>query len=238
MQVTAVFLDIDGVLSDNNVLGPEYRRLMGDILAPALGGTRKDWGRANRAVFPDLFAESMAWTGDPTVAARREYRENIERMCAWLGLEAPPPAECERLGREFNIYVRRNAQALFAAAAGVVRELARNLDVHLATGNPSWCGIAVLEHMGVRELVGHPTGPDLVGRMKKTAGFHPAILALAAAAPATSVIVDDDPDVLVNAKAAGTLTVLVAPEGHPAASHIDRVISGIGELPDAIRPFE
>ena len=93
---------------------------------------------------------------------------------------------------------------------------------------------AVLDQLGVRDLVGYPFGRDLAGHMKNTADLHPAILRIADAAPETSVVVDDSPDALANAREAGTRTVLVAANGHPGAPHIDRVIGGIAELPEAI----
>ena len=235
MVVTAVFLDIDVVWPDTDKLSAEYQCLMGDVLAAALGGTPEDWGRANAAVYGSVFAEVQAWEGEPMEIFSFEYTTSIRRMCAWLDIQPPAESECARLGRAFNIYVRRNVDSIFPAAADVVRTLAGSFDVHLATGNLTWLGEAVLNNIGVRDLIGVPAGPDLVERQKGTPGFYLPVLRLAAADPATSVVVDDVEHVLTDAHAAGARTVLVAPPSHEPEPHIDRVISNISELPEAIR---
>lgn len=237
MGIASVFLDIDGVLSDPRLLGPEYLRLMGDILAPAIGGTVEDWGRANAVVFPELLSEMAMWKGDPVEIERREYTTNIQRMCEWLGIDAPNVHECVRIGREFNVYARRHAKSLFPRSADVIRQLAGQYNVHLATGNVSACANAVLDQLGVRELVGHPFGRDLAGHMKNTPEFHPAIFRISGEIPEMAVVADDSPAALEAAKAAGAFTVLVAPYGSAGGQHIDRVICGIGELPDAVGAF-
>jgi len=138
----AIFLDMDGVLVDAELLPLEYLRLMGDVLVPALGGTNEAWAGANRHVFLVLAQEfrDLTWPADPVASERRGYRLNVQRMCAYLGIAQPSDEDATRLGRAFNIYVRTNMTAVFEDAAPTIHRLSRGHELHLASGSPSWGG--------------------------------------------------------------------------------------------------
>ncbi|MFQ5381218.1 MAG: HAD family hydrolase, partial [Dehalococcoidia bacterium] len=196
MALRAVFLDVDGVLVDADLLPLEYQRLMGDVLAPVLGGSPEDWGRANAVTFPALLERLLATFGpdsDPLAACRFEYVENVRAMCRVLGIREPDEDTSYRLGLEFNLHVRGAHGAVFPEAAPAVRSLAARYDVHLATGNPSWLCEAQLDGMGVRDAVGILCGPDLLGTPKHSPRYYPHLFALASVDPAEVVVVDDRP---------------------------------------------
>lgn len=236
MALRAVFLDLDGVLVDPAKLGPEYVRLLGEVLAPALGGTAEEWGRANAETFPRLFDRLTNEVGHDTPpgdAYRMEYVENVRMMCDVLGRPAPDGAECERLGREFNVYVRGHSRSPFPGAARCVRTLAASYAIHLATGNPSWTAEAVLRQLGVSALIGLPCGPDLVGVLKRSPLFYLRLFERAGVRGMEAVVVDDSPAQLAMAADAGAATVLVAPGGAPAGL-ADAVVEGVEDVAGAV----
>lgn len=43
MTIKAIFIDDGGVMNDNAVRGPQWQRLIGEYLAPRLGGSGAAW---------------------------------------------------------------------------------------------------------------------------------------------------------------------------------------------------
>jgi hypothetical protein len=60
MKIPVLFLDDGGVLNDNTVRGPQWRRLVGEYFAPRLGGDPAAWAEANRTVTTSIF-HADAW---------------------------------------------------------------------------------------------------------------------------------------------------------------------------------
>ncbi len=240
MTLRAVFLDVDGVLLDPARTSAEWGRLMGDVLAPGVGGSPADWGRANSALVPELFRNRERWRDDDPLVSERSFGVLwLTEMCRFLG-HAPPVSDAAwQLSLAVSAYVCRHADCAFPATIDVIRELALSYDVHLATGNPSWRMEPLLEQWGVRDLIGVPAGTDLVRVMKDSLQFHPAVLALAGVAPERAVVVDDDPEQVRRARALGARGVWVAAGAEDRSGAgcdvADAVISNIAELPDALR---
>ena len=236
MQRTAVFLDVDGVMLDPVRTPAEWIRLIGDVLAPALGGEPADWGRANAEAFPRVIADRTAWyDDDPATAEHSLITLLLREQCRIVGVAYPGDDAAFALGREIDLHVCRNSDSAFPATIDVIRELATTHQLHTATGNPSWRVEALLEQWGVRDLFGVTTGTDLVGVTKDTEDFYRRVFALADVPAAHAVVVDDSASQLRIAHAVGARTVLVAPERAAPDDAVGVVITNIAELPDAIR---
>jgi len=236
MSRQAVFLDVDGVLLDPVRTPAEWVRLIGDVLAPALGGAPAAWGRANAVVFPRVFADRARWVhDDPATAERRLITRLLREQCEMLDVAYPGDEDAVRLGRELDRYVCLHADCAFPATVEVIRELAARYAVHTATGNPSWRVETFLEQWGVRELVGVPAGTDLVGVMRDTTAFYRRVFALAGVEAEEAIVVDDTVENVVRARALGARAVLVDPDGGTRDGVADAVIVNVAELPETLR---
>jgi phosphoglycolate phosphatase-like HAD superfamily hydrolase len=236
VTASSVFLDVDGVLVDLQRASLEWIRLVGDVLAPALGGEPVAWGRANRGVFPRVFAEREAWYDpDPEVAERRWISLLLREECRIVGVAYPGDEEAVPLGRALDRYVCLHADCAFPGVEAVLRQVATTHDLHTATGNSSWKVEALLRQWGVRDVVGVPAGPDLAGVMKDTREYYRRVFALAGVAPESAIVVDDAAEHLQRACAVGARTVLVnAARESPDGAVIDAVIHDITDLPIAL----
>jgi phosphoglycolate phosphatase-like HAD superfamily hydrolase len=236
MALTTVFLDMDGVLVDQTKLPLEYQRLLGEVLAPALGVAAEDWAEANRIAFPRWFAQVQARpvSEPPLERYDLEFLLSVRGMCEVLGRPAPPRESCIRLGRAADTHVRTHHQAFFPEAASVIRELASRYTVHFATGNPSWNIQVTIDRLGVADCVGLLCGPDRLGVLKQSPEFYPRLFRLAGLAPSSGVVVDDSEIQLEMAAQRGASTVLV---GSQAAEHApwSAVVPRIADLPRALR---
>ena len=235
-----VFLDIDGVITDPEQLSIDFRTLPGEVLAPALGHTVADWGRAMGETYPAVFERHVirgTVSDDPVAHFDEERRLSILAMCRCLGVDAPDDDEARRLGRAHNRHVRRHGDAPVADAAATIRKLATNGDVHLATGSMSWNALAVLDRIGVRELIGFPCGSDLVGVNKGFAAYYERLFAAVNVNPRDAIVADDSPRQLALASAIGASTVLVGLE-QPEPVQATLAVSGIAEVPGAVAAID
>ena len=55
--IEAIFIDDGDVMNDNARRGPQWQRLVGEYLAPRLGGDQVAWGRANKVIAEKEYAE-------------------------------------------------------------------------------------------------------------------------------------------------------------------------------------
>ena len=193
-----VFIDDGGVLNDNERRAPEWRRLLGEYLAPRLGGAPEAWGAANRPVFERAWARYMermksgSYRGiDAWIRADRERW--LVDMCEIVGV-APPP-DPAAFAIETGTWVSERVRADIPGAIDAVRDLAaRGLRLHMASGGLSWELAPYLRGMGIRDHFERLYGPDLVDTTKSGPPYYEAILADSGTDTRTAVVVDDSAD--------------------------------------------
>ena len=235
-----LFLDVDGVILDNAKWESESSRLAGAAFSEMLGGDTDIWAEHQERLW------LRVWNN-----GNEEYREalglrslNLSRwwdrlhaewvlqLCDEVGVEAPCTFE-ERVDAAeralTNVYL--NTNAVFPGSGAAIKALAKNFEIHTASGNPSWVIETLLSGMDVRELIGKPFGSDLVGYHKGHRTFHARILKEVGALPEVSIVVDDDDSPLLAARKLGAKTVKV---GGAGLDHFDLTIGSLSELPDAI----
>src|SRR5206468_2459126 len=83
-----------GVLIDNTVLSPQYRRLLGEFLPTELGGDPIAWTNANVGAASRAYARyQQAYLTAPTTSIRDWYAEDVRRwlyeMCDEVGRQRP-----------------------------------------------------------------------------------------------------------------------------------------------------
>lgn len=234
MGITACFLDVDGVLNDQSALQRQWDDHIGFVLANELGHRPEDWARANRAIFPAFWAARATWGDDSHVLIHGEAVYIIGAMCDYLGVTPPPVADRPALMKRVDIHVSSQGTSAVPEAAAILRELSRDFSLHIATGNPSWRVNALLEYLGVGDIVGVRCGSDLIRAAKHTPAYYDQLFALAGVRPGDSAIVDDSLAQVRLAAGAGARTVHVTKpcEGPcPADAHV----GWLGELPAALR---
>ena len=238
-RIRAIFLDDGGVMSDNAIRGREWQRLVAEFLAPRLGGEHARWAQANDVVWTQHWDGYLAATRSAgedefdTAAFWAESRPRwMREMCEHVGVAAPALDECAALARETEAYVKPRVRAAYQGAAEAIRALtSANYALYTASGHDSTDLEDILTGMGVRSCFGAGLyGPDLIGTAKTGRRFHERILAHAGVDPRDALVVDDWPDAVRWATAAGATAVLVARDGadaHGAAA----VIGSLAELP-------
>lgn len=240
MTITAIFLDDGGVMNDNTLRAAEWRRLVGEFLAPRLGGSADAWGEANQIAFEEQWRRFEAWQHeraavagyDDFFASPDERERWLGEACDHVGMARPPRDACIELARETEAYVIPRVRAAFPGAVGAIRALhARGYRLGTASGTRSYQLEANLTSMEVRELFASRLyGPDLVQTLKGRPNFHARILADAGVDPAEALVVDDAPEILRQAAQAGVRTVLVTTQG-PAVEGPWAAIASLAELP-------
>jgi len=194
--VGVVFIDDGGVLNDNEARAPQWRRLLGEYLAPRLGGTREAWAAANVGAFERSWARYVAHVesvGDAR-GIERWIRDDRRRwlidMCEQVGVSAPDDAQACALAA--GAWVSERVRADVPGAIETVRWLGdRGLVLHTASGALSWELEPYLRGMGIHERFDRLYGPDLVDTYKNGPHFYDALLRDSGARVDESVVVDD-----------------------------------------------
>jgi phosphoglycolate phosphatase-like HAD superfamily hydrolase len=220
-RFSTILLDDGGVMNDNTIRGAEWQRLVGEFLAPRLGGAPEAWAAANDVVFQQLWREFEEVLRPVQQEDRAEYFDFfgeqrarwLRDMCARVGVAAPGDAECFALGVETEQYVLPRVRSGYPGAADAIRGLHRvGYRLETASGQTSAELEGYLIGLGVRDLFPERLyGPDLLGAMKGTTAFYQRLLADAQLAADETLLLDDQPLPLARAAAVGITTVLVGP---------------------------
>jgi HAD superfamily hydrolase (TIGR01509 family) len=224
---TAIFLDVYGVLMDPAPLEERWRTLIGEFLAPRLGGTAEAWGAANRYAADRMFARYRDPKGTPRETHGRLRRMWMREMCEQVGV--PVPKNASALAEEASEWVSERHRASFPGTVEAVRDLAsRGFVLFTSAGAVRQDTAAFLRGLGVRDLFRETYGTDVIDRWKTNAGFYRKILEHSRVDPSEAVTVDDQEKCLDWAKRAGfSRTFLIAPAG-TASGH--ETIASLAEL--------
>lgn len=216
--IDTLFVDKGGVLIDNaGDLGQQWRRLIGEFLAPRLGRTPESWAEANVPAFErqlERWRGAMAAGGPADIRAffKNDARLWLLDMCDANEVPRPDPAVADRVARETTAYVRAHLEI---RAPGRTLELLRELRdrgvvLHVASGDAHDDLVEYLERIGARDLFDRVYGSDLVNTWKFGPEYYRAILADSGVDPARAAVVDDSPKALSWAAECGLRGFLVA----------------------------
>jgi hypothetical protein len=111
VRIETIFLDDGGVLSDNERRSGEWRRLVGEFLAPRLGGSAQAWGEANFAVFERQWRRFERWLQDQLAGGAYgdffgspdELDRWLGEMCDHVGVARPPRDACPARSRDGGV---------------------------------------------------------------------------------------------------------------------------------------
>ena len=199
------------MLSDNEARAAQWRRLLGQYLAPRLGGTPEDWAAANVGAFErswKRYVEHVEGAGDARGIEgwiRRDRALWLADMCAQVGIAVPP--DPSGYATRAGTWVAERVQADIPGAIATVKWLhARGLVLHTASGGLSWELEPYLRGMGILDRFDRLYGPDLVDTYKNGPHFYSALLTDARVAPETAAVVDDGAHVRAWAASLGIRT--------------------------------
>lgn len=242
-ELRFLFLDVDGVILDNAMWEAESSRLAGAAFSELLGGDADVWAEHQERLWLRVWNRGNEEYTEALGLRRlnlsrwwdRLHAEWVVQLCDQVGMEAPGTFE-ERVDVAeralTNVYL--NTRAVFPGAAAVIEALAKDFEIHTASGNPSWVIETLLTGMGIRELIGRPFGSDLVGLQKGHRTFHARILNKVGSMPQESIVVDDHETPLLAARELGATTVRV---GDAGSGEFDLAIESLSDLPNAILKF-
>jgi len=214
-KITTLFIDKGGVLVDNTMLGPQYRRLLGEYLPTELGGEPEAWANANVGAATRAFERyQRAHTTAPSRSIREWYAEDVRRwlyeMCDEVGRPRPQSSHADRIASAAHDYVRRRVDI---RAPRIVERLRnfheRGLKLHVASGDQHGDLVGYLDTMGTLELFDRVYGSDLLNVWKSSPAYYRAILADTETDAANAVVVDDSERAIGWAGECGLRGVLV-----------------------------
>jgi HAD superfamily hydrolase (TIGR01509 family) len=240
-EIRYVFLDNGGVISDNSLLAPQWRRLIGGFFGPRLGGETETWAEADGPAFSDAARRSVArleaWDPDTGDVVHERYLYQVDwlrSMCTLVGVEAPASDDdCAGLAREAWVWVHDQVRVPFPGVEDAVRKLAQDFTLFTASDGLSYELAADLGGLGIVGSFRRLYGPDLVNMPKQHPTYHERIFADARVDASSALVVDDWPEALRRARLAGARTVLVSSDPPPEGV-ADVVIRSLADLPTVL----
>ncbi len=236
-KIATIFIDKGGVLIDNTVLSPQYRRLLGEFLPTELGGDSEVWANANVGAAKRAFARyQQASQAGPSTNVRDWYADDVRRwlydMCDEAGRPRPPAAQADRIANAAHEYVRRRVDIRAPRIVQRLRDFhERGLKLHVASGDQHTDLIGYLDTLGVLELFGRVYGSDLVNAWKSGPAYYRAILADTGTEAANAVVIDDSPRAIEWAGECGLRGVLVQrKEGEGFEDSVLRALDEVNAL--------
>ena len=232
----SIFLDDGGVMNDNALRGAQWQRLVGEFLAPRLGGDPEAWAQANNVVAERMWRryQEEVWGGQ--VDDYLSYRDGarldwLADMCRHVGVPAPDRTRCLSLATETKAYVTRRVHASYPGAVDALRRLhAEGYRLHTASGEDSDDLEGYLVGMKVLRLFVRLYGPDLINTAKGGPVYYRRIFDDAGVEPGDALVVGDSPLAISWAANAGARAVLVS-DAPPDPRPSDATIGSLAELP-------
>ena len=235
-KITTLFIDKGGVLVNNDELGAQYRRLIGEYLPRVLGGESKGWADANVWAFDRQWERWQAATRTPGLSIRqwfdRDAADWLYDMCEMVRLEKPPEKEAVRIANDTLRYVRERVGIPVPAIAERLRSLReRGLTLHVASGDAYDDLHQYLTTIGVRDIFDRVYGSDLLDVWKSSSAYYRAILRETGVDPSSAIVIDDSERAIGWAAECGLAGVLVrrAP-GEPFESAVVRAFDSVEPL--------
>ena len=210
-----LFVDKGGVLLDNSALSVQWRRLIGEFLAPRLGGRHEDWGAANVPAFQrqwERFQQAAAAGGPADIRGffAKDARQWFLEMCDGVGIERPTDDVADTIAADTVSYVKGRLDIPVPRALAALRALrSRGVVLHTASADAHDDLVEFLERIGGRDLFDRVYGSDLVNTWKFGPDYYRAVLADSGVDPARAVVVDDSPQAIAWASECGLRGFLV-----------------------------
>jgi HAD superfamily hydrolase (TIGR01509 family) len=209
-RIDTLFVDKGGVLVDNNSLAPQWRRLIGEYLAPRLGRTPRAWGEANRSAFERQLGRWRQVMRAPGPADIRGFFARdavlwLIDMCDVVEVPRPPPEDAERIARATVAYVEAHLD--IPSPGRVIDALralrSRGVTLHIASADAHEQLVAFLRHIGARQLFDRVYGSDLINTWKSGPAYYRAVLADTGTAAERAAVVDDSAEAIAWASECG-----------------------------------
>ena len=222
--IDVLFVDKGGVLIDNEEdLGPQWRRLIGEFLSPRLGGTPEAWGEANLSAFQRQLERWRAAMAKPGPADIRGFFAKdaclwFLDMCDIVGIQRPEDAEAERIAADTVSYVKAHLE-IHPPQKGLLALRAlqrRGLVLHMASGDSHDDLVAFLERIGAPDLFDRVYGSDLVNTWKFGPEYYRAVLTDSGVDADRAAVVDDSPNAISWARECGLRAFRVERRGGEA----------------------
>lgn len=231
-EITALFIDDGGVMNDNELRGPEWRRLVAEFFVPLLGGERAAWAKANQDVIERVMQTLEAEQTRDYRAWYSDYQLHwLRNMAGQVGVTTPSDdAQCLKLVQQATDYITLRVRAAYPGAVEAIQTLhGMGLTLFTASNEHSRELEGYLTGMGIRQHFAALYGPDLVNTVKTSAEYYRRVFEHADVAPNHALVVDDKPQLLAWASSLGAATCLVgtAPE---QGARADFAIASLSEL--------
>jgi FMN phosphatase YigB (HAD superfamily) len=230
MSVTHILFDLYGTLSDSSRMYSCYPGALGQVMSVRFGGKPETWAEANRRIVADWdsYYADLDLEGEHGIADMWEGEYRTTRALFRLaGAPEPEPSTITALARELPYHATRLCDTFYPDAKAVIPGLhAAGYVLGIASHTLTVQARGTLEGAGMLGYFSGPIlGPDFTGEFAKNRAYYQSALR-AGLQPENVLVVDDKPDGIQGAKAAGMRAVSLRRDGSVAPSPADHTLTG------------
>jgi FMN phosphatase YigB (HAD superfamily) len=202
----AIFFDDGGVLNDNSIRAPQWKKFCGEFLHSRFGGDPEVWGEANQKVMMSLMdpIDAKEFYDDYIKYYTKFKSEWVIKMFEEAGRSVPPEVEHEKI---FDTTVEYVWPKVHSAIPGIIESIrilySKGYVLYTSTGLASSEIKMVLEAMGINNFFTGFYGPDLVNTFKSSSNFFKAIFKDIKMESKKAIVIEDQPRFIENALKTG-----------------------------------
>lgn len=238
-EIQAVFLDDGGVLNNNELRAPQWKKLVAEYFAPRYGGKHNAWKKANSIAFENLLKSWRKAKKEPDIDFQAFWQNESElwitTMFHHVGVTPPPLHEQYNVAIKAEEWITPRVRAAFPGAIQTVRHLKeRGYLLYTASGGTSWQLRGYIKGMGIADYFEEFYGADLINTMKASSLFYKRMFRHAGISPGQALVVDDCPENVLRAQEVGATGVLVTTSENEYQEHLFRAIKRIDSLPNLL----
>lgn len=209
--MSVVVFDVDGTLTDSEAIWDKVRRGMAD-------------------------EDGVAWPPQATTAmmgmSTQEWSTYLVQV---VGLTGTAEQAAVRTISALRDHYRRNGVPELAGAVSAVRRMAAQWTVGLASSSPRVLIDTIVEQLAIGDVVSASLSTEEIGGIGKPApDVYLEVCRRLGAEPSRSVAIEDAPNGIRSAHAAGMKVIAVPPHFHPPTADVlalaDLVVDSLEQL--------
>jgi len=203
-----IFFDDGGVLNDNSVRSPQWKKLSGEFFHSRFGGDPEVWGEANQKLLISLIDGSLMGPKEIYKDYRTYYTKFkskwVVKMFEEAGRSVPPEEEHEKI---FDATIEYVWPKVNSAIPGIIESIkalySKGFVLYTCTALVSREIKLVLEGMGIKQFFNGFYGPDLINIGKSSSNFFEAIFNDIELESKKAIVIEDKPIFIENALKTG-----------------------------------
>ncbi|MHA2027830.1 MAG: HAD family hydrolase [Candidatus Kariarchaeaceae archaeon] len=197
----SIFFDDGGVINDNEVRAPQWRKLIAEYFMPKYGKTLEEWSEANALFLEREIKEWAEVLDNKQLIDMAKFLERydiswLSDMFEHLNIPIPNPEDCLKITREAYAWIIPRVNSAYEGMNELVEKLASRFVLYTSSGGDNRTLRAYYKAQGIEKYFRTLYGSDLIGVFKSHPEYFDRLFKDSGVDPTSAIIIDDKEKVL------------------------------------------